>query len=142
MEINEVRRRLRLAIEQARREAAERRARSDAAERDYEQFLAERAAPVFHDVANALTGEGHPFKVFTPARSVKLASSHASDDFIELDLDTSQDPPHVIGRSSRGRGRRNVTSERPVKTRTPVADLSEEDVLAFVLSEIGPLVER
>lgn len=142
MEITEVRRRLRAAIGQARREAAERRARADAAERDYERFLADRAVPVFHEVANALAGEAHPFKVFTPARSVKLASSHAAEDFIELELDTSYDPPQVIGRSSRGRGRRNVTSERPVKPRTPLSELTEEDVLEFLLEEVVPMIER
>jgi len=40
VEISEVRRRLRAAIEKARRESAERRARTDAAARDYETFAA------------------------------------------------------------------------------------------------------
>jgi hypothetical protein len=142
MDIADVRRRLRGAIEQARRDAAERRARVDAAERDYETFLRDRAIPVFHDVANALGGEGHGFKVVTPARSVKLESERSRDDFIELELDADHDPPQVIGRSSRGRGRRMITSERPVRDGAAVGELTEEDVLAFLVAEIVPLVER
>src|SRR5688572_27881161 len=134
MEITDVRRRLRGAIEEARRDAAERRARTDAAERDYDAFLTGRAIPVFHDVANALTGEGHPFKVFTPARSVKLGSDRTSGEFVELELDTTEDPPQVIGRSSRGRGRRMVTSERPLRPGAAIADLTDEDVLAFLIA--------
>jgi hypothetical protein len=142
MEITDVRRRLRGAIEEARRSAAERRARTDAAERDYDAFLTARAIPVFHDVANALTGEGHPFNVSTPARSVKLGSGRSSEEFVELELDTTEDPPQVIGRSSRGRGRRMVTSERPLKPGTPIAELTDEDVLTFLLPEIVQLIER
>ena len=45
MEITDVRRRLRGAIEEARRDAAERRARTDAAERDYDwAVIGERLA--------------------------------------------------------------------------------------------------
>lgn len=142
MEVAEVRRRLRGAIENARKSAQERRARSDEASREYERFLAERAVPIFHVLAAALTGEGHRFKVFTPAGSVRLASEHAADDFIELSLDATADPPAVVGRVSRGRGRRNVSADRPVGKGAPIAALSEEDVLDFVLSEIAPFVER
>lgn len=142
MDIAEVRRRLRGAIEQARRDTADRRARVDAAERDYEKFLTERAIPVFHDVASALTAEGYPFKVFTPARSVKLEAVRSQQDFIEIELDAEHDPPQAIGRSSRGRGRRTVTSERPVRPHAAIADLTEEDVLGYVIAEIVPLVER
>jgi hypothetical protein len=141
MDISEVRRRLRGAVEGARRDAAARHQRSDAAQRDYESFLADRATPTFRLLASALAGEGHRFKMFTPAGSVRLVSERASDDFIEIELDTTQDPPRVLGRSSRGRGRRNVTTERPLRD-AAVADLTAEDVLEFLLSEIAPLIER
>ncbi len=142
MDIPEVRRRLRAAIEVARREAAERRARRDAASRDYDVFLEQRAVPVFQTFAAALAGEGLRFKVFTPAGSVRLASEGAKDDFIELALDTTADPPEVVGRVSRGRGRRMVTSEGPVRSGIAIADLAGEDVLGFLLREILPFVER
>ena len=142
MDIPELRRRLRGAIEKARRDAAERRARTDAAARDYDAFLNQRAAPVFHQFSAALKGEGHQFNVFTPASSIRLASERSPDEFIELSLDDSSDPPAVIGRTTRGRGRRMVTTDRALGTGAPIADLTDEDVLAFLLEEITGLIER
>ena len=142
MEVSEVRRRLRAAIEGGREAAAARRTRSDAAARDYEVFLTDRAVPVFHQFATVLTGEGHPFKVFTPAGVVRLAAERSQDEFIELSLDSSTDPPEVSGRISRGRGRRMVTTERPVRERTPIGDLTEEHVVEFLLAEIPAFLQR
>ena len=142
MEIPEVRRRVRAAIEQARRDATERRERSDAAARAYAEFLGARAVPAFNQIAGALAGEGHRFKVFTPADSVRLSSERSSENFVELVLDTTDDPPVVMGRTNVGRGRRAVTRERPVRDRRPIADLTEDDVIEFLLGEIPPLVER
>jgi hypothetical protein len=142
MDVPEVRRRLRGAIEQARKGAHERRARADQAGREYEQFLRERAVPVFQTLAAALAAEGFRFTVFTPADAVRLAAGSAGEDFIELVLDTSSDPPGVLGRSSRGRGRRLVSSERPLKEGAAIADIGDDDVLAFLIEEITPFVER
>jgi hypothetical protein len=142
MEVSEVRRRLRGAIDKAKQGAADRRARTDAAARDYEVFLGQRAVPVFHQLAAALTAEGHLFEVFTPAASVRLASERSPEQFIELVLDDMSDPPTVVGRTTRGRGRRMITSERALQGGAPVADLTEEDVLTFLLEEIVGLVER
>jgi hypothetical protein len=142
MEVSEVRRRVRAAIEKARHVAADRRARTDAAARDYQVFLADRATPVFHQFASALAGEGHAFKVFTPAGSIRLSAERSPDEFIELAFDDSSDPPAVVGRTTRGRGRRMMSTERAVGAGAPVADLTEEDVLEFLLEEIVPFVER
>jgi dipeptidyl aminopeptidase/acylaminoacyl peptidase len=142
IETSELRRRLRTAIEQARSNAAARRARSDAAARDYETFLSRVAIPVVQQFANVLSAEGHHFNVATPAGSVRLTSAAANEDFIETTLDTTEDPPEVVGRTSRGRGRRLISSERAVRERTAVAELNEEDVLAFLLTEIVPFVGR
>lgn len=140
MDVSEVRRRLRAAIEKARHDAAERRKRSDVAAQAYEDFLAGRAVPAFRQFAAALAGEGHHFKVFTPAGSVRLASERSQEDFIEIALEPTTDPPEVIGRVSRGRGRRLVSTERPVRERAAVEDLTEEDVLEFLLKEIQPFL--
>ena len=140
IETSELRRRLRSAIEQSRSNAAARRERSDAAARDYEKFLATIAVPVVQQFANVLSGEGHQFHVGTPAESVRLTSAASAEDYVEILLDTSEDPPEVVGRTSRGRGRRMVTSERPVRERTAIAELNEEDVMAFLLTEIVPFV--
>jgi hypothetical protein len=79
------------------------------------------------------------FTVFTPGGSVRLMSDRATEDYVELELDTSGDEPAVSGHASRSRGRRVVESEEPLG---PPASLTEEDVLAFVLKSIEPLVER
>ena len=63
MEIPEIRRRVRAAIDQAKRDAAARRERSDAAARAYEEFLVSVAVPAFNLIASALAGEGRRFKV-------------------------------------------------------------------------------
>jgi hypothetical protein len=141
MEISEVRRRLRAALDDARRRAGERRALSDAAVGDYEAFLANRAVPVFRQVALALGSEGRPFAVHTPAGSVRLASERSAEDFVEVVLDDTGDRPVVLGRASRGRGRRQVSTERPLRDDVPIADLSDEDVLTFVLESVVPMVQ-
>jgi hypothetical protein len=140
IELPELRRQIRVAIELAKKNAAATRSRSDAAQRDYDTFLRDVAVPAVQQFASALSGEGHMFKVATPADSVRLTSVSSNDDFIELALDTTQDPPEVIARISRGRGRRMVTSERPVRERTAVGDLKEEDVVTLLLQEITPFL--
>jgi hypothetical protein len=91
-------------------------------------------------IANALVGEGHRFKVLTPAGSVRLTADAAPDDFIELTFDPSEDPPLVLGRTNVGRGRRSMTAERPVREATAVQDLTDEDVLDFVMAELPRLL--
>lgn len=142
MEVSDVRRRLRGAVEQARQDAAERRVRNDAAERDYEEFLTKCAVPTVHQMASALTAEGHPFKVFTPARAVRLASERSPEEFVELALDDTVDPHIVVGRTTRGRGRRVLSTERPLRDGDPISEITEEDVLAFLLKEIVGILER
>jgi hypothetical protein len=142
MEISEVRRRVRAAIDQARRDLSARRDRNDAASRAFDAFLAERAIPAFNKIASALTAEGHRFKVFTPAGAVRLSSERSAGDFVELTLETTEAFPVVLGRASIGRGRGATTRERPVRPGASPADLSEEDVIEFLLDEIAPFVER
>jgi hypothetical protein len=140
MESSTVRNRLNLAIDAARRSSAERRARNDEASRSYERFL-EFAVPLFKQVAQALKVSGYPFTVFTPGGSVKLMSDKSAEDYIELSLDSSGENPVVVGRVSRTRGSRVMDSELPIAQKQ-VADLTEEDVLEFVLKVIAPFVER
>jgi len=97
---------------------------------------------VVHQFANVLSAEGHTFQVATPADSVRLSSAARSEDYIEIALDTSADPPEVVGRTSRGRGRRMISAERAVRDRTAVAELNEEDVLAYLLTEIVQFIGR
>ena len=104
-------------------------------------FLDQIAVPLFRQVANVLKVQGYQFEVFTPGGSVRLMSEKSADDFIEITLDTTGEHPCVIGRSRRGRGRRVLESERPI-AEGAVRELTEQQVLAFVLKELEPLVER
>jgi len=142
MEISVVRQRILQTIDRAKAAAAERRTRADEAARDYEVFLDRVAVPIFRQVINVLRALGVPFNVFTPGGSVRLMSERSSEDYIELVLDTTGNAPIVMGRSSRVRGSRGVTAERPLKPSVRIAELTEDDVLAFVLKELEPFVEK
>jgi hypothetical protein len=142
MEVADVRRRIRSAIETARTRRAERRARMDEATRAYERFLETSAVPAFHSVASALTGEGHRFHVITPAGSVRMSPERTAEEFIEVTLDTEGERPAVVMRSARGRGRRMVASERTLREDLPIGELAEEDVIAALIDEAIPFIER
>ncbi|HEX5474209.1 MAG TPA: hypothetical protein VFX12_06055 [Vicinamibacterales bacterium] len=142
MEISEVRRRVRATVEQARRQAAERRTRGDDAAREYGQFLERVAVPIVHQLAIALNAEGHRFTVQTPEDRVRLLSERSGDDYVELVLDSQRDEPAVVVRASRGRGRRMLTSERDLQPGKPIAELTEDDVVDGVLADALPLIER
>jgi hypothetical protein len=141
MEVSEVRKRVLATIERAKRTDAERRTRSDEAARDYPIFLERVAVPLFRQVANILKAHGYAFTVFTPSGGVRLMSEKSSDDFIELSLDTRSNEPVVIGHVNRGRGRRVIESERPIGS-GPIPELTEDQVLEFLMTELEPFVER
>src|SRR5262249_40032259 len=129
MEIAEVRKRILATIERARQRAVERCSRSDEAGRADARVLASVAVPLLRHGA-----EGYHFTVFRPSGSVRLMSDRTAEDFIELTLDTSGDqPPQVVGHTSRSRGRRVTEEERAVG---PPAALSEHDLLDFLLKEL------
>jgi hypothetical protein len=142
MEISDIRRRYRSALEQARKASAERRARADSANTAYSAFLRDVAIPVFRMFANIAKAEGQPFTIFTPAGGVRLVSERNADDFIEIVLDASVDPPEAIARVSRRRGGDVLTTEAPVRKEAPILGITDEDVLSLLLREIGTLVER
>jgi hypothetical protein len=141
MEISDVRRRVTETVERAKRAASERRARTDEASREYAAFLETIAVPLVRQVANALKVQGFPFGVYTPSGSVRLASDRSADDYIELTLDTSGEEPVILGHSCRARGRRIVERERPIGSGR-VRDVTEEQVLGFLMEELEPLVEK
>jgi Arc/MetJ family transcription regulator len=142
IETSELRKRVRATIDQSRRAATARRARLDEAAVAYNHMLETTAAPLALMLASALRAEGYNFTVFTPNGGLRLASARSAEDFIEFALDTSQSDPIVILRVNQARGRRLLQHERPVKGRTPVSGLTEEDLLQALLEELGPFVER
>ena len=142
MEVSLVRNRLNRAIEVARERAQRRRQRTATAEQAYDTFLQEVATPVTRLLANSLKVENYAFTVFTPSGGLRLASDRGRDDYVEFALDAAEDPPRVVGRIRRSRGSRTLDEERPIKPGLPPDQLSEEDVLTFLLDVLQPWLER
>jgi hypothetical protein len=133
---------LKTAIEAGRERAHRRRERSADAQRAYEVFLTDVAIPVARQLAGAMKAEGYAFTVFTPGAGLRLASDRARDDYIELTLDTSGDRAEVFARISQQRGSRTLDEEVPVKRGASPSEISEDDVLEFLVGALEPWFER
>jgi len=72
MEVSGVRRLLRSAIDEAKKQTEQRRQRRDEAVRAWEGTLENVVVPAVHQIASALTAEGYRFKVVTPGTAVRL----------------------------------------------------------------------
>lgn len=142
MDIAQLRKSVLQAIEGARKDLAARRSRADAARLAYERFLDERATPVFRQMANVLKSEGVPFDVMTPSGGVRLVPERTREDGIELTLDASFDPPRATLTTARSRGSRTLRAERALKDGVPIDALTEDDVVAALLDELVPWLER
>lgn len=142
MDVSELRKRILRAIDDARRDASDRRAVVDEASRAYATFLAEIAVPLLRQSATVLNATGALFVVHAPAGSARLASERSPDTFLEFELDAARPNPEVVGRISLARGGRNgqIVEERPIVSDKPVHKLTEEDVSAFLVAEIPKLV--
>lgn len=137
-DVGKLRNRVRMAIDGARRATASRRERASAASRDYEEFLESRAVPAFRAMANVLRVEGIPFEVTTPSGGVRLVADKNRDDVIELELDTSLDPPQPLLITVQARGSRILRTERLVKEGSPISQITEDDIVELLLEQIKP----
>ncbi len=142
MDVAQLRKSVRQAIEGAKKDQAARRLRADAAQTAYEQLLEERATPVFRSMANVLKSEGLLFDVMTPSGGVRLVPERTREDGIELTLDGSIDPPRATLTTMRSRGSRTVRKERPLKDGAPIDSITDDDVVAALLDELVPWLER
>ena len=142
MEVSEVRRQLKLAIDRAKARAQQKRQNAAEGERAYAAFLEEVATPTTRMLANALKAEGYLFTVSTPSGGLRLASDRGRDDYIELALDASGDTPTVVGRVRHTRGSRTLEDERPIKPDAAPQHLTEADVLSFLVNALDPWLER
>jgi hypothetical protein len=133
-----IRKRVKTAIEQARRDQAERRERVADAQRNYQAFLDTAAIPVFRMIANVLKSEGMNFEVMSPAGGVRLQSERNREDAINLELDTTADPPQPLVTITRVRGSRVTQRDRSIKGSNPLAQLTEDDVIDMLLEELRP----
>lgn len=143
MDIGELRRRIGRELDQAKRDAGDRRKVADDAQAAYRSFMNHIAAPLALQVVMVLRADGHPFTTFTPPESVRIVSDRAAEDFIEIDLDTTVHPPQVVGRTSFTRGGKGVVvEERPIARLKSIAEITDEDVVSFLLPEIRRLILR
>jgi hypothetical protein len=139
-DLADLRRRVRQAIQDAKRQGAARRDARDAASAAWAAAVADVVEPSATVFAAALTGEGLPFRLETPRGTVRLVSERSADDYIEIALEDSDDreSPVVIGRSVLGRGRQGVTVVE--ESLGAPADLSDDRVTAFYLTAIAPWI--
>jgi len=142
METSDVRRRLRSAIDHARRRAADRRGVADEASRVWAERLPDAILPGFQAVQNALSGEGYKFSLSTPGETARLSPERSAAEFVEIALDTNRELPAVLVRSTRGRGSRTIASERVVAEGPEIAALTGDAVVGVLIEEIVPLIER
>lgn len=144
MDVSELRKRILRSIDDARREASERRTTVDDAKKAYGRFLSEIAVPLLHQSASVLNASGVTFAVHTPADSARLVSETAPETYLEIELDAARPHPEVIGRVSVARGGRRgqLVEERPIVAGKPVNRLTEDDVSVFLVTEIPKLVVR
>ena len=142
MEVSQVNKRVKNAIEEARGRAQARRNASAAAEKAYGVFLETVATPVTRQVANALKVAGIGFTLGTPGGGLRLAADRGRDDYVEFVLDASGDVPQAAGRISVTRGSRTLDTTLPIKPGTSIEELTEEDVLDFLVRALEPWLER
>jgi hypothetical protein len=142
MEVSHVRRRVQAALAAARERSQQRRQRVADADGQYDRFLADVAVPLARQVANVLKAEGRSFTVSTPGRNVRLEPDRGRDDFVEITLNTEVDPPDVVGLIRYTRGSRTIDEERPVKSGVAPDQISEDDLLEFLLRALEPWIER
>lgn len=142
MEVSQVNKRVRSAIDHAKARAQARRNTAASAEKAYGVFLETVATPLARQIANALKVAGIGFTLGTPGGGLRLAADRGRDDFIEIVLDSSGDVPQAAGRVSLSRGSRTVDEVRPIKPGTAIEDLTEEDVLEFLVRALEPWLER
>ena len=141
-EVSKVRQRVLTMIERAGRDAAERRARADVAVERAGRFMQDSVTPVTRQVLSVLRVEGFQFRLSTPPGSVRLVSVKHHEDFIDFAVDTTQDPVVIMTLVSHLRGQRVSTTEQPLANGVAVDQLTEEHVLAFLLTALPVFVAR
>jgi hypothetical protein len=143
MDVSDLRKRILQALDTARKDATSRRTVVDEANRAFEQFVEAIAVPLLRQAQAVLRAEHQPFTVHHPAGGARLVSDNSADTFLEFAMDTGGARPQVVGRVSLTRGRQSVVvEERPISTTKAIADLTEDDVAQFLVTEIPKLVVK
>jgi len=149
MDVSDLRKRILRALDEARQEtaarsdASHRRLEKDEAKLAYEQFLQRIAVPLLRQAQDILKAEGELFTVHTPADGAKLVADASPETFVEFVLNLRGQRPQVVARLSVSRhGHGGVVEERPLAPGKTVSALVEDDVAAYLVTEIPKLVGR
>lgn len=143
MDVSELRKRILRAVEEARKDAIERRALVDRSVKAYGEFLAAVVVPMLKQAATVVNASGGTFVVSTPAETARLSAQHAADTYLEIALDRSGAEPEVVGRVSIARGRQGtIVDERPIAPGKPVEKLTEDDLAGYLVAAIPKLVVK
>ena len=142
MEVSRVRQRVQAALNAARDQAQRHRQAVAATETDYARFLADVATPLARQVANVLKAEGYSFTVSAPGGGLRIDTERSRDDFVDIALNTDARPPEVVGRIRYTRGSRTIDDERRVKPGATPSEISEEELLEFLIRALEPWMER
>jgi len=142
MEVSRVRQRVQAALNAARDQAQRHRQAVAATETDYARFLVDIATPLAKQVANVLKAEGYSFTVSTPGGGLRIDTERSRDDFVDIALNTDARPPEVVGRIRYTRGSRTIDDERRVKPGATPSEITEEELLEFLIRALEPWLER
>ena len=118
----------------------DRRASADSARLQFNRVLNGTIAPLLIQTASILKAEGELCQVHTPSDSARIAFNSSHEDFIEFMLDTTP-PAHIIGRASLRRKGGTMVEDRIVGVGKAIEDITEEDVLAFLLPELRKILK-
>jgi hypothetical protein len=139
MDVSDLRKRILRALDEGRKDSTARRSAIDVARGDFAAFLENVAVPLLRQAVTVLKSEGLLFSVHTPADSARLAHDKSPETYLELVLDVAGPYPRVVGRVSVTRGRHGVIVEERELAPKAVADLREDDVAKFLVSEVAKL---
>lgn len=143
MDVSDLRKRIIHALDDARKDASERRRAIDDAHAAFEVFLERIARPLFKQAVMILRAEGHEFSLHTPADAVRLVPDRSPQEAIEVELRVDTEGPQAVGRTRMLRGGRDpLVEERPLAPGKAIGELTENDVSAFLVQEIPKLVSR
>jgi hypothetical protein len=142
VDVSQVRRQLRSAIDAGRARTQARRERVAEAERVFGAFLDGVATPLMQQLTQALKAEGFACTLFTPGGSLRLAFDRSRDDFIELTLDTSGEYPRLLACVRHTRGSRIVDDERALTSGGSPPSLPEDELLDCLIRGLEPWLQR
>ena len=142
METGEIRRRVLRMIADAKGNAIAQREQVSAGEAAGRDVLSRLVTPLTKTVASALIAEGYRCSVSTPIDAVRLSFEPSGYDYIEFAVDTTNDPPALVARTSRQRGNRMFNQEQIIALHPSIGELADEVLLGFLLDELLPFVAR